>query len=142
MKCQRNYQVPRIGPQKLILKIDSIRDPRGFPREMLSTMPVSTGFVDSSGDSSGSPSDKPTKYPSPVPIIKPVSEPSENPTKYHSNVPKEFQCTKLSNTLMEHSSLNPTGAPRTMSTEIQVQTTYPIQAHTQMYSRKTPKRHK
>ena len=97
LKCQRNLQVPGQGPHQLIFQIESIRDPRGFPRDIPSIMPVrypnkepisDIWFGYSSGYLSRSPSYKPTKHPYPVPIIKPSSGTSENPTKHPSHVPK------------------------------------------------------
>ena len=40
LKRQRNFRAPSQVRQQLICQIDPIRDPRGFPRDMSSTMPA------------------------------------------------------------------------------------------------------
>ena len=114
LKCQRNCQVPSQGSNQLICQIDPIRYPIGFPRDMTSIIPVSSGFVDSNFDTIGSTSDKPTKDPSPMPIINPSILTSETPTNDPSHVPKELKSDKPRNMLMEYSSGDPTCAPSTM----------------------------
>ena len=117
MKCQRNFRVTSQVPHQFICQIEPIRYPRGFPRDMSSIIPVSRGFIDSSGDPSVISSDKPTKYPYPVTIIDPSSVPSETPTKYLSHIQKGVLSAKPSNMLMGYPSGDPTGATSTMSTE-------------------------
>ena len=58
LKCQRNFQVLIQGPNQLILQIESSRDPRGFPRDMLIIIPVIPGFGYSNRDSSESTTEK------------------------------------------------------------------------------------
>ena len=84
----------------MIFQIESNSDPRGFPRDMPSIIPVSPRFLYLNGDPSGSPSDRLTKYPSPVSIIKPASNPSENPTKDPYHVSKELASANPSNILI------------------------------------------
>ena len=54
LKYQSNWQVPIQVPHQLILEIESSRDPRGFPRDMPSIIPVSPGFGYSNRGSSES----------------------------------------------------------------------------------------
>ena len=115
--CQSNCQVTSQRPHQFIWQIKSGRYPRGFPRDIQSIIPVSTGFGYSIGYQSVITSDKPTKYTSPVPIIKPSSMPSEIPTKYPSHVPKELQSAKPSNMLIEYPSGYPTDSPNTMTSK-------------------------
>ena len=50
LKRQRNFQVTIQVPQQYKFQIESSRNPRKFPRDMLSIMTSSPGFGYSNGD--------------------------------------------------------------------------------------------
>ena len=129
LKRQRNCQIPRQEPHKLIYQIDLRKYPRVCPRYMPSIITVrysnkepntSLGFGDSSEDPSVSTSDHPTKDPSQVPIIKLFRTSSEIPTKDTSYVLKEFLSNNQINMPIESSSGYLTGDTITIPTDKQI----------------------